>query len=369
MSGGYVYRGPDPDLQGDYFFLDSRNSTSTADDNYWIFDPANPFGTVQNIDSSLTPNVGSPQWPVSFGEDADGNLYIAYLVTGDVYRIRTTVGPGIAASWNVNSSGNWSLGTNWTAGAAPNGVGHAATFGPIINANRTVTVDAARIVGTISFNNATASYTIAGANTLTLNATSGDARINVTAGSHTISAPVALADNTVVTIAPAESNLTITGTLSAGSVNLTKEGAGTLIVNQIRASTLTANAGAVVIAPNGGNSGTSIVNTLSVNGTSRFDLNNNDLVVRATAATKDAVHDSIQDDIVTAQNGIDPAFITNWDGPGITSSFAPPPISAPASTLSASAPFATRTWIQSPACRVRRIPTSADSRSRPTMCW
>jgi glucose/arabinose dehydrogenase len=91
VSGGYVYRGPDPSLQGKYFFLDSRNSVSTADHNYWMFDPANPFGTVMNIDSLLTPNVGSPQWPVSFGEDARGNLYIAYLVTGDVYRIDTNV--------------------------------------------------------------------------------------------------------------------------------------------------------------------------------------------------------------------------------------------------------------------------------------
>ena len=89
VSGGYVYRGPDPALRGKYFFLDSRNSVSTADDNYWMFDPANPFGTVQNIDSLLTPNVGSTQWPVSFGEDAAGNLYIAYLVSGEVYRIAT----------------------------------------------------------------------------------------------------------------------------------------------------------------------------------------------------------------------------------------------------------------------------------------
>jgi MYXO-CTERM domain-containing protein len=54
-----------------------------------MFDPANPFGTVMNIDSLLTPNVGSPQFPVSFGEDANGNLYIAYIVTGEVYRIAT----------------------------------------------------------------------------------------------------------------------------------------------------------------------------------------------------------------------------------------------------------------------------------------
>jgi hypothetical protein len=56
-----------------------------------MFDPADPFGTVRNIDSLLTPNVGAPQFPVSFGEDAAGNLYIAYLVSGDVYRIQTLV--------------------------------------------------------------------------------------------------------------------------------------------------------------------------------------------------------------------------------------------------------------------------------------
>jgi glucose/arabinose dehydrogenase len=91
VTGGYIYRGPDPSLQGKYFFLDSRNSASTTDDNYWMFDPANPFGTVQNIDSLLVPNIGSPQFPVSFGEDAAGNLYIAYLVSVDVYRIQTAV--------------------------------------------------------------------------------------------------------------------------------------------------------------------------------------------------------------------------------------------------------------------------------------
>ncbi len=93
VSGGYVYRGPDPSLQGKYFFLDSRSSAPTADDNYWMFDPADPFGTVQNIDSLLTPNVGSVMFPVSFGEDAVGNLYIAYIGSGEVYRIATTVIP------------------------------------------------------------------------------------------------------------------------------------------------------------------------------------------------------------------------------------------------------------------------------------
>jgi glucose/arabinose dehydrogenase len=98
VTGGYVYRGPDPSLQGKYFFLDSRNSSATGDDNYWMFDPADPFGTVMNIDASLLPNVGLAQFPVSFGEDALGNLYIAYIASGEVYRIQTTVIPEPAAA-------------------------------------------------------------------------------------------------------------------------------------------------------------------------------------------------------------------------------------------------------------------------------
>jgi glucose/arabinose dehydrogenase len=89
VTGGYVYRGPDPTLQGKYFFADSRNSAATGDDNYWTFDPADPYGTVANIDSLLTPDTGSKQFPASFGEDAHGNLYIAYIASGEVYRINT----------------------------------------------------------------------------------------------------------------------------------------------------------------------------------------------------------------------------------------------------------------------------------------
>lgn len=89
VTGGYVYRGPDPSLQGQYFFLDSRNSPSTTDDNYWRFDINNPFGTVVNIDSLMIPDVGTTQFPVSFGEDAVGNLYIVYLSSGNVFRIAT----------------------------------------------------------------------------------------------------------------------------------------------------------------------------------------------------------------------------------------------------------------------------------------
>ena len=117
VTGGYVYRGPDPALQGKYLFLDSRNSASAADDNYWMFDPANPFGTVQNIDNLLAPDVGSPMFPVSFGEDEMGNLYIAYIVSGDVYRIQTTIvsTPLLDIQRNGNANVILSWRTNFTS--------------------------------------------------------------------------------------------------------------------------------------------------------------------------------------------------------------------------------------------------------------
>jgi hypothetical protein len=65
-----------------------------------------------------------------------------------------------------------------------------------------------------------------------------------------------------------------------------------------------------------------VLETLSLDATSTLDLTNNDLILRATALNKDAIHSDAQAKILTAQNGVDLNFVTNWDGPGITSSAA-----------------------------------------------
>ena len=88
VTGGYIYRGPDPTLRGKYIFGDYGSGR------YWMFDPADPIGTRQIISGMLIPDVGSLTSPVSFGEDAVGNLYIVNFgsfssATGSIYRIRT----------------------------------------------------------------------------------------------------------------------------------------------------------------------------------------------------------------------------------------------------------------------------------------
>ncbi len=76
----------------------------------------------------------------------------------------------------------------------------------------------------------------------------------------------------------------------------------------------------VTIQPDGALA--NVLDSLTMDATSTLDLTNNDLILRATAGTKDAIHADVQAKIASAQNGVDANFITNWDGPGITSASA-----------------------------------------------
>ncbi|TWU25645.1 PQQ-dependent sugar dehydrogenase [Bythopirellula polymerisocia] len=88
VTGGYVYRGPDPELQGQYFFGDSQQNFIRT------FDPLNPIGTATNIHGSLPPDAGTLNAPVSFAEDFYGNLYVLDY-TGEIFRFVTdAVVPG-----------------------------------------------------------------------------------------------------------------------------------------------------------------------------------------------------------------------------------------------------------------------------------
>jgi glucose/arabinose dehydrogenase len=117
VIGGFVYRGPDPTLRGDYIFSDSVGARK-----FWSFDPADPAGTAANITAHLAPDVGLAALAGSFGEDLMGNLYVAYVSSGEVYRLKTdALTPG-----DFNADGYvdgvdlaaWRTGFGMTSGAA-----------------------------------------------------------------------------------------------------------------------------------------------------------------------------------------------------------------------------------------------------------
>lgn len=86
ITGGYVYRGCDiPGLSGTYFFADyggdyirtfRYNGTTVSE--------------LTDRTADITPDLGAISGIVSFGEDADGELYIV-CVTGNIYRIECDI--------------------------------------------------------------------------------------------------------------------------------------------------------------------------------------------------------------------------------------------------------------------------------------
>jgi polyhydroxybutyrate depolymerase len=224
-----------------------------------------------------------------------------------------------SSTWNADASGNWSSALNWTAGD-PKHAGATAIFGDKITAPRTVTVDAPITVGRLDFDNANA-YTIAGSQVLTLDAMSGDAQINVASGSHTVTAPVTLADNATITVTPAASNLALAGPLNFVGQQVTKAGAGMLTLNSIRAERLSVNGGTVAVAPNGTNSATSLIGSLSIAGdgapTAKFDLADNAAIINYTETSPAA---TVRQQIIAGRGGA--GLGKGWNGMGITSSAA-----------------------------------------------
>src|SRR5262249_47248248 len=148
---------------------------------------------------TLTPGIGEAYTPTLISPD------------GTVYAVNnaTLFAVGNAAStWNKNDSvSTWSSASSWT-GVVPSGVGAVATFGSVINAARTVNVDSPRTVGSMNFVNAS-SYTIAGS-TLTLDSNAGTgAWVTAVTGSHNITAPLILNDDTTFNIIPGGQTLKV----------------------------------------------------------------------------------------------------------------------------------------------------------------
>jgi len=194
--------------------------------------------------------------------------------------------------WNVDGSGNWSDLNNWAGGVVGNGAGYAADFSTVnITANRTVTLDVSRSIGSILFGDpsATQSWTLAstGGSVLTLNTGTGASpSIVVNQNSASISTPLAgtagFTKSGAGTLTLAVTN-TYTGptVISAGTLNYSSatqtvpgiisgsgalsESSGTLTLSAINTYTggTTVNGGTLNLGI-GGSSGT-VRNVLNVN--------------------------------------------------------------------------------------------------------
>jgi hypothetical protein len=136
---------------------------------------------------------------------------------------------GPFAVWNTDANGMWVTPASWS-GSPPLSTGAIAVFGSRITAPRTVNTDGGATAGTLLFDSAHR-YTVTGVvadSPVTLDIGSGNAKINVENGSHTIAARLNLADPLDVTVLRATDRLDLNGDLVGAAHLLTKFGKGTL---------------------------------------------------------------------------------------------------------------------------------------------
>jgi endo-1,4-beta-xylanase len=210
-----------------------------------VASPANGQGlsNVSPVSATATVTYGSAPFTVTFQRKLDseteyttvssdntapytaelGNLplgtyQLRVVVTDAETRTTTspantfTVFPATGGTW-LGTSGNWDEPSIWTDGTIANAIGSTASFtGVNITADQTITLNGSRTIGNIVFTDATTpshNLTISGANTLTLDVSSGAPVINVT---------------------QADRRLTISSVV-AGNDGLQKAGAGALTLS------------------------------------------------------------------------------------------------------------------------------------------
>jgi autotransporter-associated beta strand protein len=177
--------------------------------------------------------------------------------------------------WNVNASGTWSTGSNWTGGAAPDAVKALARItgatGATLTSPATVTLDAPRTVGKLYLESAHA-VTLDGASTLTFDQGPGAAVLFTSGANHTINTPLALSPSGLTTtVDSVGQTLTVGNVISGTGSSLVKIGSGTLLLTGDNTYTgnTSVSAGTLQIG-DGGTTG-SVAGTISTSGILRIN--------------------------------------------------------------------------------------------------
>jgi hypothetical protein len=230
----------------------------------------------------------------------------------------------VVATWSAPGAGSWFDSNNWTGGI-PNTIGAEARFLGAIAATSTVYADTPVTVGTMRFNNASSTYHVTGAGTLTLQVNSGSALVNVQAGTHKINLPLIIASDTDLSVA-AGASLKISDpvTVNAGK-NVTQSGTGTVLYestvdvqsggsiafgNSSHMAGLTLASGATAQITPGANKALN-VDSLSVSA-GKVNIQDNKLITKnALGSATSGVYNGVSGLIQSGRNG------GSWTGNGI----------------------------------------------------
>ncbi len=196
--------------------------------------------------------------------DSNGNALAALSPTTGAFNVTGA----ITATWIENQNADWNTAGNWLGDAVPNGVGDEADLLAAITAAHTISSSVAVTLGSLYFSNSSA-YTLGGTGSLTMQASTGSAVIDVISGSHTIDLPLTIASSTTITV-------------GSGALTI----AAPITVNPSQSLSLALSTGsAAIIAAHGANP-TNLLQlaSLSFGGSAgawlgKLDLNDNDMIV------------------------------------------------------------------------------------------
>ena len=176
----------------------------------------------------------------------------------------------------LGNDGNWNATGTWSGGTIADGIGFTANFtGVDITANRTITLAANRTIGNISFTDLTTASNnllITGANTLTLDVSTGVPQITVS--NQTLSINSVIAGNEGFNKSGA-GTLTLSGNNTfSGNVTWSSAGGGTIVANNNNAL------GSGTVAINGNGSALQLANGITVSNAMTVGGNGNAKILR-----------------------------------------------------------------------------------------
>jgi len=180
-------------------------------------DPSRPFYTV-DIPVEL------PDWV--------GDLLPPGAQVQTELRWEDAIAYGVAepGTWERDADGAWTHDANWFGGA-PGGVDACAHFLERLTQPVQVTVDAPVTLGRMTFD-CSQPYTLAGAETIRMEVSAGQAVIEVVCGGHEIAAPLDFASDAALLLT---GDIELSGDLSsAPGVVIEKSGDGTLVLSGLQ---------------------------------------------------------------------------------------------------------------------------------------